>query len=517
MRYNAFFFLFCFLGITIAITSCTFDTGGLKDINLSTLCGNNIREDNEICDGSDFGDATCENQGYTGGTLRCAADCRSLSFENCTGEPSGCGDGVIAGSEECDDENVQPGDGCAADCRIESGWSCSGEPSVCNPGCGDGVIAGSEECDGTDVDGKTCETLGFPGGDLSCTTDCTIDTNGCWSCGNNRKDPNEQCDGTEYGGSTCVSLGFPGGDLSCTTDCTIDTNGCWSCGNNRKDPNEECDGTDVDGKTCRFFSCRVDGNPNCNATCSAFDLSPCQVGHDEDGDGVDDWCDNCPTFVNSLQTNGDSDDEVGDECEHPDDSTFLAHIAKFEAFYVENTEWNFVNGNWTWQSDYIHGNHTGISYALNSEYNLPTTNYAIDIMYDSVLPNNLGDSRIGAIFGYAGSGNNVRAYICVVQLNIPHQLQIWERVPGNSNWRMLANSNINHGVVISTWQRIRVFTSRGTNNNNRIECEFRNSADSSASVSWTSSIGTPNPFTGLAGLYINNLQANFTSFLVYTP
>jgi cysteine-rich repeat protein len=46
-----------------------------------------------------------------------------------------CGDGLIVGSEQCDD-GVRPpssGDGCSASCKNETGWSCSydGNNSVC--------------------------------------------------------------------------------------------------------------------------------------------------------------------------------------------------------------------------------------------------------------------------------------------------------------------------------------------------------------------------------------------------
>ena len=37
-------------------------------------------------------------------------------------------------------------------------------------------------------------------------------------------------------------------------------------------------------------------------------------GHDEDGDGLDDNCDNCPTYYNLVPENSDSDD-IGDACE----------------------------------------------------------------------------------------------------------------------------------------------------------------------------------------------------------
>jgi len=45
--------------------------------------------------------------------------------------------------------------------------------------CGDGIKEGTEECDGKDLGGTTCESLGFTGGDLSCTASCTFDTSVC--------------------------------------------------------------------------------------------------------------------------------------------------------------------------------------------------------------------------------------------------------------------------------------------------------------------------------------------------
>ncbi|MFC1733032.1 DUF4215 domain-containing protein, partial [candidate division KSB1 bacterium] len=42
-----------------------------------------------------------------------------------------CGDGVIEGSETCDDGNASGGDGCSATCATESGWNCTGTPSSC--------------------------------------------------------------------------------------------------------------------------------------------------------------------------------------------------------------------------------------------------------------------------------------------------------------------------------------------------------------------------------------------------
>ena len=60
-------------------------------------------------------------------------------------------DGVIAGSEACDDQNTNNNDGCSSTCGIENGWTCSGQPSSCSPICGDSLLRGAEGCD----DGNT--------------------------------------------------------------------------------------------------------------------------------------------------------------------------------------------------------------------------------------------------------------------------------------------------------------------------------------------------------------------------
>ena len=44
-----------------------------------------------------------------------------------------CGDGLIRGTEECDDHNNTSLDGCSMLCLVESGFVCNGEPSVCVP------------------------------------------------------------------------------------------------------------------------------------------------------------------------------------------------------------------------------------------------------------------------------------------------------------------------------------------------------------------------------------------------
>ena len=45
-----------------------------------------------------------------------------------------CGDGVVGPTEECDDQDLDDGDGCSATCAVEPDSTCTGEPSVCVTG-----------------------------------------------------------------------------------------------------------------------------------------------------------------------------------------------------------------------------------------------------------------------------------------------------------------------------------------------------------------------------------------------
>ncbi len=99
--------------------------------------------------------------------------------------------------------------------------------------CGNGTVDGTEQCDGTSFNGVTCQSLGFDGGVLLCSPQCTLDTSSCSPdatgtpvCGNGTVDGTEQCDGTSFNGVTCQSLGFDGGTLVCSADCRLDTSEC---------------------------------------------------------------------------------------------------------------------------------------------------------------------------------------------------------------------------------------------------------------------------------------------------
>lgn len=79
-----------------------------------------------------------------------------------------CGNGVLEGSEVCDDGNLADDDGCQADCTFTPGM----------PACGDGNVDPGEMCDdGNIADGDGCESTCVP--TPADTPDCESDPSLC--------------------------------------------------------------------------------------------------------------------------------------------------------------------------------------------------------------------------------------------------------------------------------------------------------------------------------------------------
>jgi fibro-slime domain-containing protein len=120
----------------------------------TVVCGDGVLSGAEACDD----DNTTAGDG-------CNASCLVESGWRCivggVCQPDRCGDGLMVGTEKCDDGNVLAGDGCSAACVVESpgpternGWVCTGQgPGSCvRTTCGNGVVEGSEQCDDMDND-----------------------------------------------------------------------------------------------------------------------------------------------------------------------------------------------------------------------------------------------------------------------------------------------------------------------------------------------------------------------------
>lgn len=162
--------------------------------------------------------------------------------EGGTGGGSICGNDVRERGEECDDGNLENGDGCSSTCMLESA-------------CGDGVVDAGEGCD----DGNVV------GGD-GCAADCSkVET-----CGDGVTDQGEACDD---------------GNLDAGDGCRPDCLGLERCGDGHLDPAELCDdGNDVDGDGC---------DNDCLTGCGDGSLAQregCDDGNRENGDGCSARC-----------------------------------------------------------------------------------------------------------------------------------------------------------------------------------------------------------------------------------
>lgn len=170
--------------LLLAPLGCRFDPSGLRAPDAGgAVCGDNVREAEEACDGEDLAGVSCVSLGYSGGGLQCTSSC-ALDESGCEAPPE----------------------------------------------CGNGHLDTGEGCDGTDLGGATCLGLtGFEQGSPVCSGACLLLTTDCHTCGNGTVEGPEECD-TVSGGQTCQGLGFDGGDLACGPSCRLDSSGCFACG-----------------------------------------------------------------------------------------------------------------------------------------------------------------------------------------------------------------------------------------------------------------------------------------------
>jgi cysteine-rich repeat protein len=170
------------------------------------------------------------------------------------GVPEACGNGILEGSEDCDDSNVDNGDCCSSTCAFESlGSSCDTDATLCTV----------EECDGA----GTCNPVS--------TVTCQA--------------ANPPCEGGEACNPS-TGLCDPQPDASPGTPCEADGDLCT---------NDQCDGNG----SCVFFS---------SVSCQAA-VPPCEGGETcNPGTGA---CDPEPDAPSSTPCEADADLCTNDHCD----------------------------------------------------------------------------------------------------------------------------------------------------------------------------------------------------------
>ncbi|HEY4014849.1 MAG TPA: DUF4215 domain-containing protein [Polyangiaceae bacterium] len=246
------------------------------------VCGNGHVDPGEACDDGNVtaGDGcspSCQvESGYSCPNFFAAESCLSTEGVACCATISTagqgcvggactkltvnvCGDGALAGTEQCDDGNTVSGDGCSSSCQLEPGWTCPtpGQPCKRIEYCGNGILELDigEQCDdGNTTSGDGCSATcqlepGFvcPTPGQSCVSTVV--------CGDGRLDGAEQCDSGRFNGV--------GG---CTVACTLVKG--WVC----PTPGAACMTVCGDGIVAGTEQCDLgplDGTgAGCSATCT---------------------------------------------------------------------------------------------------------------------------------------------------------------------------------------------------------------------------------------------------------
>ena len=226
-------------------------------------------------------------------------------------------------------------------------------------------------------------------------------------------------------------------------------------------------------------------------------------GHDEDGDAVDDNCDNCPTYPDLELADGDSDG-VGDICEWQGHETSFEDITTFDPFTGSmSPSWTSDGaGSWTMEGDLLTGVTDGNgSNAYHSA--VPESPYSIESTFHYYGDVSTIENRwVSTVFGHASSSV---WFQCSFQSNTG-DLGIW-----------YLTSNVDEIATIddldrdpSVQRRIRVYYGGGT-----VTCTLDHSVMGELGSITLDTGDLPATVTGGGGVRVYNETAAFESYIIY--
>jgi len=237
--------------------------------------------------------------------------------------------------------------------------------------------------------------------------------------------------------------------------------------------------------------------------------APCApIGHDEDGDGVDDACDNCPSWPNPPQVDTDGDG-LGDRCEAPDNPGLLSKIEYFEPFVKPPANQWEIADRFKLTADALEGDDEPCSYGCgaNAMWNQPLNGaYAVESVFDS----SKGTGWAGLLIGEKPQQNS-QWIGCLVQFkSTQHELQIWKLDPGAQVVDMVGSSAVAEAsnVPDGTLRRLRVFIE-----GNSMVCHFENSLGDVATQKATAA--DPSRLQGRIGVRVYQTLTSFKSVSIF--
>jgi hypothetical protein len=282
-----------------------------------SYCGDNDKDSNEVCDGTDLNGKTCESFGYDYGTLSCYSSCNGFSKSNCHCDSgkyydSSKQDCVPYNYNYCGNNNQEYGESCDGydlngyDCQdfgynsgtLRCNSNCNFDISGCYnyniPSCGNGIINYGEVCDSGNLNGQTCQTLGFDYGYLNCQSNCNgFITSNCRcndgyyyngydcvsqsNCGNSIKEAYEECDYGIFNGQIC-SPAYGSSCSYCDSSCDLITLYGEKCGDGIINNGETCDGGNLASQTCQTLGYDY-GYLNCENSCTNFNTNNCRCNY----------------------------------------------------------------------------------------------------------------------------------------------------------------------------------------------------------------------------------------------